>query len=107
MPRFSGAGPHLRPDQPLDHFLSRHCLGTDRPGGGAQGRVLKLIKEIGGLVITHDLRVAARICDRIMAMRAGEVVDQGATAAVYRRPQHAYTRALLNAAPGRQATFAR
>ncbi len=78
-----------------------------------QAQVLELLDDIRNrfdlamLFITHDLRVAAQICDRIMVMRSGEVVEQGPTAAVYNDPKHAYTKALLEAAPGRDANFAR
>ena len=76
-----------------------------------QAQVLKLLDDVrerfdlAMLFITHDLRVAAQICDRIMVMQHGNVVEQGATADVYADPQHPYTRALLDAAPGRQAMF--
>jgi peptide/nickel transport system ATP-binding protein len=53
------------------------------------------------LFITHDLRVAAQVCDSIAVMRDGEIVEYGATASVYANPQHAYTRELLEAVPGR------
>jgi peptide/nickel transport system ATP-binding protein len=78
-----------------------------------QAQVLELLDDIrerfdlAMLFITHDLRVAAQICDRIMVMRKGEVVEEGPTAAVYAAPQHDYTRALLDAAPGRDAPFMR
>jgi peptide/nickel transport system ATP-binding protein len=51
--------------------------------------------------ITHDLRVAAQVCDRIAIMKDGVVVEAGLTADVFRAQQHDYTRALLDAVPGR------
>ncbi|MCC6001509.1 MAG: ABC transporter ATP-binding protein [Pararhodobacter sp.] len=53
------------------------------------------------LFVTHDLRVAATICHRILVMRAGEVVEHGETGAIFRAPAHPYTRALLDAVPGK------
>jgi len=73
-----------------------------------QAQVLELLGDVrkrfdlAMLFITHDLRVAAQICDRIMVMKKGEVVEAGATADVYANPQHPYTRALLDAAPGQK-----
>ena len=74
-----------------------------------QAQVLKLLDDVrkrfdlAMLFITHDLRVAAQICDRIMVMQQGEVVEQGLTASVYAKPAHPYTKLLLDAAPGRDA----
>ncbi len=74
-----------------------------------QAQVLKLLDDVrkrfdlAMLFITHDLRVAAQICDRIMVMQKGEVVEQGLTASVYASPEHPYTRLLLDAAPGKDA----
>lgn len=71
-----------------------------------QAQVLDLLDDVRDrfdlamLFITHDLRVAAQVCDRIMVMRRGEVVEEGPTAQVYANPAHEYTRALLEAAPG-------
>ena len=72
-----------------------------------QAQVLKLLDEVRKrfdlalLFITHDLRVAAQICDSIAVMKDGQVVEYGATASVFTAPQHDYTRALFDAAPGR------
>ncbi|MFJ3054506.1 ABC transporter ATP-binding protein [Herbaspirillum sp. NPDC087042] len=54
------------------------------------------------LFITHDLRVAAQICDRIAVMKQGQVVEQGSCAEVFGAPVHPYTRQLLESVPGRQ-----
>ncbi len=72
-----------------------------------QKQVLALLADVQErfnlaiLFITHDLRVAAQICDRIVVMEKGVIVEQGATSQVFSAPAHAYTRALIEAAPGR------
>ncbi|KFC72741.1 ATPase component of various ABC-type transport systems with duplicated ATPase domain protein [Bosea sp. LC85] len=77
-----------------------------------QAQVLALLSEIqqrrnlAVLFITHDLRVAAQICDEVMVMQRGRVVEHGPAAEVLARPHHEYTRALINAAPGRGWDFA-
>jgi peptide/nickel transport system ATP-binding protein len=77
-----------------------------------QAQVLKLLEEIqttlklGIVFITHDLRVAAQICDRVLVMSKGDVVEQGATRDVFLSPKHAYTQRLLASAPGRNFKFA-
>ncbi|WP_398466496.1 dipeptide ABC transporter ATP-binding protein [Tardiphaga sp.] len=76
-----------------------------------QAQVLKLLDDIrvrtgiGILFITHDLRVAAQICHKIVVMRKGEVVEAGDATTVLANPQHDYTRTLIDAAPGRDWDF--
>ncbi len=76
-----------------------------------QAQVLDLLDDVrkrfdlAMLFITHDLRVAAQICDRIAVMYKGEVVEHGLATEVFRQPRHDYTRALFDAAPGRDFEF--
>lgn len=63
-------------------------------------RNLKLRLAMSLIFITHDLRVAAQICDRVAVMRAGRIVEIGDIATVFAYPQHAYTRELLDSVPG-------
>jgi peptide/nickel transport system ATP-binding protein len=78
-----------------------------------QAQVLELLDDVrtrfnlAVLFITHDLRVAAQVCHRIAVMQNGEVVEEGPTGQVFRAPAHPYTRALLDAAPGRRFEFGR
>ena len=71
-----------------------------------QAQVLKLLAELRQrlglsiIFITHDLRVAAQICDLVAVMKDGAVVEQGLVGEVFGNPQHPYTRALLNSIPG-------
>ncbi|MFN3401706.1 MAG: microcin ABC transporter ATP-binding protein, partial [Ferrovibrio sp.] len=53
------------------------------------------------LFITHDLRVAARLCDRIAVMQRGKIVEFAETAQLFAAPQHDYTKQLFAALPGR------
>ncbi|TWG95514.1 peptide/nickel transport system ATP-binding protein [Mesorhizobium sp. J18] len=77
-----------------------------------QAQVLQLLDElqeklgIAILFITHDLRVAAQICDEVVVMQHGRIVEHDTAANVLMHPQHDYTRALIEAAPGRHWDFA-
>ena len=76
-----------------------------------QKQVLELLDDIrrrfdlAVLFITHDLRVAAQICDRVGVMSQGRLVEFGRAAEVLGAPRDPYTRALLAAAPGRGWDF--
>ncbi len=71
-----------------------------------QREVLKLINDIRDqmgltvIFITHDLRVAAQICDDVIVMKHGEVVERGNVSQIFNAPQHEYTKALIAAQPG-------
>jgi peptide/nickel transport system ATP-binding protein/oligopeptide transport system ATP-binding protein len=69
-----------------------------------QAQILRLLLDlkqsfgISLLFITHDLGVVRQIADSVAVMEKGEIVEQGATEAVFTAPRHPYTRALLDAA---------
>ena len=58
--------------------------------------------KIAMIFITHDLRVASRICDEILVMNRGEVVECGPPSQIFRSPRHPYTRQLISAIPGKE-----
>jgi peptide/nickel transport system ATP-binding protein len=70
-----------------------------------QAQIVALLKSVqaefglGLLFITHDLRVAAQLCDRVIVMHQGRIVEQGKTGDLYANPQHAYTKRLFASAP--------
>ncbi|MFZ0218200.1 MAG: ATP-binding cassette domain-containing protein [Candidatus Dormiibacterota bacterium] len=51
------------------------------------------------VIVSHDLSVVRHLCDRLLVMRAGEIVEAGATREVFEDPRHEYTRQLLAAIP--------
>ncbi|MDP5273349.1 ABC transporter ATP-binding protein [Chengkuizengella axinellae] len=70
-----------------------------------QAQILKLMKNIQKkmgtsiILITHDLGVVADLCDRIVVMYAGKVVEQGTKREIFKNPQHPYTKGLLRSIP--------
>ncbi|MDB5590748.1 ABC transporter ATP-binding protein [Enterovirga sp.] len=90
--------------------LDPEVLVADEPVSAldvsVQAQILALMQDLQKrlglaiLFVTHDLRVAAQMCDRIAVMQKGRIVELQPTAALFRDPQHAYTRALLASVPG-------
>ena len=70
-----------------------------------QAQILSMIqreikaRELSLLIITHDLGVVANICDRVLVMYAGGIVEEGNVKTIYSSPSHPYTHALLNSVP--------
>jgi peptide/nickel transport system ATP-binding protein len=91
--------------------LDPELLVADEPVSAldvsVQAQVLKLLSEIRDrfhltmLFITHDLRVAAQVCDSVAVMQSGEIVEYGTTKDIFLNPQHPYTRELFDAVPGK------
>ena len=70
-----------------------------------QDQILSLLLELqqdtgmSMILVSHDLAVITEVCDRIIVMYAGQVVEEGATADIITEPKHPYTQALLDALP--------
>ena len=70
-----------------------------------QAQVLDLMYELkketntGIVLITHDMGVVARMCDRVVVMKDGEIVETGDSDTIFYAPKHEYTQMLLNAVP--------
>ena len=71
-----------------------------------QAQILRLLADLRDrlgltmLFITHDLRVAGQVSDRIIVLKAGNVVEEGPTQAIFTKPSNQYTYSLLQAIPG-------
>jgi peptide/nickel transport system ATP-binding protein len=93
-------------------MLKPDVLVADEPVSAldvtVQTQVLKLLDDVRRemnlaiLFITHDMRVAAQVCHRVMVMRQGRIVECGPTRDIFAAPSSDYTKALLAAIPGRQ-----
>lgn len=70
-----------------------------------QSQILSLMKELNEktktsiMLITHDLGVVAEVCDRVIVMYAGQIVEQGDVKAIFQNPKHPYTKGLLKSIP--------
>ncbi len=70
-----------------------------------QAQVINLLMELRHklnitlLFISHDLSVVHHLCDRVVVMRHGEIVEQGTATQIFTAPQHSYTQMLLDAVP--------
>jgi peptide/nickel transport system ATP-binding protein len=70
-----------------------------------QAQILDLLAELRArlgmavILITHDLGVVAEVCDRVVVMYAGQVVEHGTVEQIFAEPRHPYTEGLLNAVP--------
>src|SRR5699024_4395360 len=70
-----------------------------------QSQILDLMNELRDkqdttiLMITHDLGVVSEICDRVIVMYAGTVVEEGETEKIFENPEHPYTEGLIKSMP--------
>ncbi|HSB41634.1 MAG TPA: ABC transporter ATP-binding protein [Methylomirabilota bacterium] len=88
---------------------SPRLLIADEPTTGLDvsiaAQILELLRDLGRrtgaaiLLITHDLGVVARLCDRVVVMHAGQTVEWAAVRGLFHAPAHPYTRALLRSIP--------
>ncbi len=76
-----------------------------------QAQILNLLADLREqlglaiILVTHDMSVARHLCDRIVVMQAGQIVEAGPADQVLLSPRHHYTQELLRAVPRLEATF--
>jgi len=89
---------------------------ADEPTSGldatVQAQILELFESfrrqenLAILFVSHNLAVVRRLCDRAYVMKEGRVVESGSTRDLFERPQHDYTKRLIEAVPGKSAKLA-
>ena len=71
-----------------------------------QAEISKLVTDIqkkrslAFLFISHDLSVIEAVCDRVLIMKNGEIVEEGSTESIFKKPENSYTKELLNSRAG-------
>ena len=114
-PKELSGGQRQRVSIALALMLSPRLVIADEPVSALdvtiQAQILRLLlelkKEMGItiLFISHDLRVVYSLCDRVMVMKDGEIVEQGSDNEIYRSPRHPYTKSLLRAAGWKEGSL--
>ena len=104
-PRFPVSSPAVRNSASIQR---PRFLIADEPVSALdvtiQAQILKLLKQLRDdldlsyLFISHDLNVVYNLCDRVLVMKDGRVVEQGDIEEIFRHPKEEYTRRLLEAA---------
>jgi oligopeptide/dipeptide ABC transporter ATP-binding protein len=78
-----------------------------------QAQYLRLLREIQEqtnlsiIFITHDFGIVAKMCDRVIVMYAGRIVESGPVREIFNRPSHPYTQALLHSVPSMEQDIER
>lgn len=97
-------------------MLQPKLLVADEPTSGldatVQAQILELFESfrreenLAILFVSHNLAVVRRLCDRAYVMKEGVIVESGSTKDLFERPQHDYTKRLIEAVPGKSARLA-